>query len=280
VSDPQFVYLDYGNSSDIRRELFYSIRTLMAEIGDCRSRVTIFTDRPERFSGLGSPIVDITPFFAEMTNGGTYRHRAKPAVLARALRMHERPCVLVDSDSFVREGFDAAVQGALADGAAMNFLVRTDPYPGLRLFETQLPLLGSYRYEAQRSLMFNSGLVAARPEHAALLDEAIVLIDRIRATGLRDHDVEQFAITECFRIARVPIATIDRNFEHYCQHWSKRYMRRRFRPEPVASFTQMQPARPIYPLTKTRVRIFKRLSLLKITARTWSRRLLGLIVRR
>ena len=77
--------------------------------------------------------------------------------------------------------------------------------------------------------MYNSGLIAARAEHAPLLEDALVLIERLWAGGLKRHDIEQFAVSECFRLGGVPVAAIDREFEHYYPRWSKRYMRRRLR---------------------------------------------------
>src|ERR1700733_1686159 len=107
----------------------------------------------------------------------------------------------------------------------MNAFVRFDPYPDFPPFETELPLLGHYVLDRAKSVMHNSGLVAACPEHAPLLDEAIVLIERLWSVAPRRHDFEQFAIGECFRLGGVPIQYINRNFEHYYQRWSKRYFR-------------------------------------------------------
>ena len=83
--------------------------------------------------------------------------------------------MLLDTDSFVRAGFDATVRSALEAGAGMNLFEHTDPYPDFGPFETDLPGLGRYVLDSKQSRMFNSGLVAARPEHAELLDDALVL---------------------------------------------------------------------------------------------------------
>lgn len=272
MTDHQYVYLCFGKSPTVQRELRYSIETLLAEIAGDSSRVTIFTDRPQDFSDRPERLVDIAADFDEMTWGRKYRFRAKPVVLARALRLHERACVLLDTDSFIRPGFDKAVARALAEGAAMNSFVRNDPYPFFGPFETELPHLGLYRFDPAKSLMLNSGLVAARYEHVALIEEAVVLLDRLWAGGLVRHDVEQFAIAECFRIAGVPIQLINREFEHYCPRWSKRYMRRRLRRHTPTPAAERAGARPTISFSKTRVRLFKGRWLLALAMRSLTRR--------
>jgi len=261
--DPIYVYVCWGRSPQTPRELRYSIETLLPEIGGDASRVAIFTDRTENFRDLPFAVFDVAADIASGSAAGLFHLRAKPLVLARALRLYRRPCVLLDTDSFVRAGFDATVSAALEAGAGMNLFEHTDPYPDFGPFETDLPGLGRYVLDSKQSRMFNSGLVAARPEHAPLLDDALVLTDRLWSAGLKLHTVEQFAFCECFRLAGVPIQPIHRDFEHYCPRWSKRYMRRKLRARAAMSADA-----PI-PFSKTRVRLFKNLWLLRI----WWRRL-------
>ncbi|MGD0561515.1 MAG: hypothetical protein ABSA66_00365 [Roseiarcus sp.] len=272
MTDHQYIYLCYGKSPSVMRELRYSVETLLPEIGGDASRITIFTDQPRAFDGGEERIVDIGPRLAQMTWGRTYMFRAKPLVLAEALRLHGRACVLLDTDSFIRRGFDAEVARALAAGAAMNSFVRKDPYPFFGRYETTLPHLGRYRFDAEKALMLNSGLVAARPEHLPLLEDAVELLDRLWAAGLLRHDLEQFAIAEAFRLGGVPIRLINREFEHYCPRWSKRYMRRqlrRHRPSPAGG---RGGRRPSIPFSKTRVRLFKGRWLLALAIRSLTRR--------
>jgi hypothetical protein len=256
--DHVYIYLCYGPSQQTPRELRYSVETLLPEIGGDASRIAIFTDRPENFRDLPVLVIDAAADLTGLTVGGGYSHRAKPLILARALRLCCRPCVLLDADSFVRRGFDASVDAALAAGAAMNAFVRANPYPEFGPFETDLPHLGRYVLDRERALMFNSGLVAARLEHAPLLDDAVVLIERLWSKGLRRHDIEQFAISECFRLGAVPIRLIDRNFEHYFSRWSKRYFRRKLLARLLSGA-----AAPI-PFSKARVRLFKAGRLLRL----------------
>ena len=225
---PLYVYLAYGASPATPRELRYCVETLLPEIGGDASRIAVFTDRPELYADMKIQVVDVSADLPAIMSV-SYRHRAKPVILARALRQFQRPCVLLDTDSFMRPGFDRAVREALAKGAAMNQFVRRDPYPDFRPFETHLPHLGRYVLDRDKALMLNSGLVAARLEHLPLIEDAVELIDQLWFGGLTRHDIEQFAIAEAFRLAGVRIQLIEREFEHYCPRWARRYMRRALR---------------------------------------------------
>jgi hypothetical protein len=291
-----FVFLLYGRSPAAERELGYALETLGGEIApssraqrsdpavgggaddadleplsvaDSGSSVTarldgfaslamtdsvvLYTDRPQDFGEVHT--VDAGELLAAT---GEYRHGVKPRVLADALRRFGRDCVMLDLDGFIRPGFARYVEKALAEGAAMNQFVRRDPYPFFREFQTELPHLGRYRLDRDHALMLNSGLVAVRAEHLPLIEDAIVLIDRLWAAGLHKHDIEQFAVAETLRLGGVKIALIDQTFEHYCPRWSRRYMRRRLRAR--------APGARI-PYSKTRVRGFKTYWTLRLAMR-------------
>jgi hypothetical protein len=276
-SPVQFVYLCFGHSPSVRRELVYSVATLMAEVdGDAR-RIAVFTDRPQDFAGWPQRVVDISDRIEAMKWIGDVSHyfRAKPATLVEALRLFRSDCVLLDVDTFIRPGFAAAVERALAAGAAMNAFVRPDPYPSFGPFETDLPHLGRYRFDSARAPMLNSGLVAARAEHLPLIEDALALMDRFWAAGLRTHDIEQLAIGECFRVAGVEVVLIDRALEHYCTHWAKRYMRRRLRRRLPSADAPPVAARPDIPISKTRVRLFKGRKLARLALRALRRHAAG-----
>jgi len=273
----QFVYLCFGKSPSVRRELAYSLATLMAELRGDASRIAIFTDRPQDFAGWPQRLVDISDRIKMMRWNGEvdFLFRAKPAALVEALRLFQGDSVLLDTDTFVRPGFTDAVERALAAGAAMNAFVRSDPYPFFGPFETDLPRVGHYRFDSASAPMLNSGLVAARFEHLPLIEDAIELMDRLWAAKLHRHDIEQFAIGECLRFGGVKIALIDREFEHYCSHWAKRYMRRRLRRRLPSTVAAPVAARPDIPLSKTRVRLFKGSNLARLGLRTLRRRAAG-----
>ena len=266
---PQFVYLCFGKSPGLKRELAYSVSTLLAEIGGDASRVAVFTDQPQDFAAWPVNVVDISGRLKAMqwTGDGHFHLRAKPAALAEALRLFRRDCVLLDTDSFVRPGFADAVERALAAGAAMNAFVRSCAYSFFGPFETDLPRVGRYRFDSVSAPMLNSGLVAARPEHLDVIEDSVTLTDRLWVAGLRQHDTEQFAIGECFRFAGVEVALIDHEFHHYCQRWARRYMRRKLRRRLPSATAPPVAARPDVPLSKTRVRLFKGRKLARIGLR-------------
>jgi hypothetical protein len=254
---PLFVYLAYGRSPATVRELRYSLETLLPEIGRDFSRAVVYTNRPESFADLGATVIDASEILAAAF-AREYRHRVKPMVLADALRRFARPCALLDTDTFVRPGFADAVSGALAEGAAMNFFVRRDPYPDFPAFETDLPHLGRYQLDREKAVTLNSGLVAVDVAHLPLIEDSVELIEKLLAGGLRRHDIEQFAIAEALRLGGVRIALIDDVFEHYCARWARRYMRRALR--------RRRPGERIS-YSKTRVRAFKAAWTLRLAVR-------------
>jgi hypothetical protein len=262
VNGPQFVYLCYGGAPAAERQLRYGLETLLAEVGG--ANIAIYTDRPANFAGLGAEVVSAAGLIG-VALAHPYHHRVKPRVLADALRRFGCACVLLDLDSFVRPGFAATVALALADGAAMNFFVRRDPYPDVAAFATDLPHLGAYALDHAQARMWNSGLVAVTPAQAPLIEDAVALIDRLWDGGVRRHDIEQFAISECLRLGGVRITEIDGVFVHYCARWSRRYMRR--------ALLRRAPGEPT-PFSKTRVRLFKAYWTLRIVLRK-ARRMRG-----
>jgi hypothetical protein len=283
-----FVFLLYGRSPAAEREWRYALETLRSEIPPNRhfresgnpepphvvrplgprfredddGRIVLYTDRPQDFRDVET--VEATDLLAAT---GEYRHGVKPRVLADALRRFGRDCVMLDLDGFVRPGFARDVEKALAEGAAMNQFVRRDPYPFFPDFQTELPHLGPYRLDRENALMLNSGLVAVRAEHLPLIEDAILLMDRLWAAGLQKHDIEQFAVAETLRLGGVKIALIDDTFEHYCPRWSRRYMRRRLRRRAPGTHV---------PFGKSRVRLFKAYWTLRLAMRKARRSWRGL----
>jgi hypothetical protein len=259
----KFVYLAYGPRQSIETELKYSIAALLAEIPEAVGDIVVFTDRPERYSGRHPRLqtIDIAADLAEYTLDWKYPFRAKPCVLLRALRMFQRPCVFMDTDSFVERGFAESIQAQMKAGrAVMNRYLRPNPFPQLAGCQFALPSGGAYRYDPANALMYNSGLIAVQPRHASAIEDSIALIDQLWTWRLFAHDIEQFAINESFRLHGFAIAENSNTFVHYCAHWRKRYMHWRLARLPRSRNEQMAAQRPPIRLSKTRTRIFKRLS--------------------
>src|SRR5271170_6030341 len=98
---PTFLYIDYGPSPHIARELRYSLSTLLAEYAGGGARVVVYTDKPRSYDNLHERVSarDISHDFAAMTRHGALPHRIKACVLLDALKRLDDDCVLLDTDS-------------------------------------------------------------------------------------------------------------------------------------------------------------------------------------
>ncbi|HEY5210507.1 MAG TPA: hypothetical protein VIJ42_13790 [Stellaceae bacterium] len=225
-----FAYLNYGPSENFRRELKYSFLTPRPFLDPARHRVAIFTDAPDLFAGWPVTAVSIADKMAAYSANGRFGHRVKPAVVLDALRRFGEPVLLMDSDSIVSDGFMPRVGAAMNAGAIMNQFARADPIPALAGFEVTLPH-SAYRYDRQTARMFNSGLIGARPDHLAAIEDAIALTDAFLAQpAARDYhfQLEQLAIGEALRVHRIAIAEIHDSFFHHWKRSWRRYAAYRF----------------------------------------------------
>ena len=219
MSDASFLYIDYGASALIGRELRYSLATLRAEIP--AACVVVYTDKPQAYEGLSVTPRPLGEDFARWTRDGAYNHRIKAAVLADALTARGGLCVLMDTDSYIRPGFAAALEAATAEGPAMDQFETKNPYPEIAGWSAALPA-GPYVYDPRTAIMFNSGLIATRDK--APIDEALALIDALWDDGKRLFKIEQIALSEAFRRAGRPIGEVCPAFQHYFRRSLKRYM--------------------------------------------------------
>jgi hypothetical protein len=255
---PTFLYLDYGPSPYIAREVRYSLSTLLAEYSQGGAKVVVYTDKPRVYEALDPSvsIKDLTGEVTVMTRGGALGHRAKACVLLDALRTQGDDCVLLDTDSYIMPGFAMALTKALTAGAAMDAFEENNPYPEILGFQAELPHAGRYAYDAVRSVMHNSGLVAANPaRHLPVFEDVLALIDAMLDRGYRSFKIEQISISECFRLHSVPVADMRPLFEHYFRRSLKRYMHWRLdrwiKREPV-----FRPRRPFIDPSRNEVRVF------------------------
>lgn len=224
---PTFLYIDYGPSPYIARELRYSLSTLLAEYSDGGARVVVYTDKPEAYGKLHESVHarDISREIRAMTRDGALPHRVKACVLLDALKSSDEDCVLLDTDSYILPGFADALMKALESGAAMDHFEQRDPYPAIAGFRAALPHAGAYAYDPVQSVMYNSGLVAARPSrHVAVIEDAIALIDAMLDQGHRSFKIEQISFSESFRLHSVEVAEMRPLFQHYFRRSLKRYM--------------------------------------------------------
>lgn len=220
-----FVYLHYGPSENLRRELKYSFLTLRRFLDPAQHRVAIYTDTPILFAAWPVAIVSIAGKLNDYSAAGRFNHRIKLAVLGDALsRLGDT--VLLDSDSIIFAGFPASVADNLRHGAVMNRFEARNPAPEFAGFETTLPHAGRYRYDPERSVMFNSGIIGATAAHAPVVEDALALVDTILARPIAPETAnrrEQIAMSEAFRVHGVAVGEIYDTFLHYWKRSWKRY---------------------------------------------------------
>ena len=193
--------------------------------------------------------------YARWTRDGAYTHRIKPCVALDALAAHGGLCALIDTDSYIRPGFAAALASATAQGPAMDQFEGRDPYPEIAGWSANLPG-GRYVYDPQTATMFNSGLIAVKAgrDEAALAD-ALALIDALWDDGRRLFKIEQIAVSEAFRLHGLPIGETFPAFQHYFRRSLKRYMHWR-----IAAWLEraprLAPTRPCIAHPRNAVRAF------------------------
>lgn len=252
----RFYYLDYGSQATIAVELHYSLATLRAE-GVEPSQITIATDRPELYHGTDYGIIDLRTKLKAYLGDTGYQHRVKPSLILDMLRTNQENIVLLDTDTYFKPGFLKEVQSALEQGMGMNFFIRRDPYPGFGPFETMLPSGQHYHYDQTNSVMYNSGLLAIRPDQDFIVADAIGLIDALWSGPLKKFDIEQFALTEAFRIHKVTITPVSQTVHHYHSRWTRRYMHWRLNLGAPISFSAPKVRRPNITVNKALVRLYR-----------------------
>lgn len=227
-----YLYLDYGRLTKYRRELKYSLISLRSDL-DRRAdaKIAVYTDDPASYARWPVEVVDIGARLSAWSAEGLYFHRVKPAVILEALGRFATPVCFVDCDSIVKSGFHAelttktaAQTAGGAAKAAMNQFERINPYPPLKGFRTQLPHLGSYRYDVGQSWMYNSGLVALGPEHGGVMEDTLCFIDALIGRAKKFPAIEQFALSEVLRLNEIPIVEVKDSFLHYWQGRRRIYM--------------------------------------------------------
>ena len=260
-----FVYLHYGPSEALRRELKYSFLTLRRVIDPTRHRIAVFTDAPGLFAAWPVTAVPIADKIDAYAAGGRFGHRIKLAVLRDALTQFG-DAVLLDSDSIILPGFPARVADTLRHGAAMNRFELRDPAPEFAGLEVALPHAGRYRYDPAHSHMFNSGLIAAKSEHSPVVEDALALVDAFLERPISRETAnrrEQIAMSEAFRIHGIAIAEIYDSFMHYWPRSWKRYADWRLQRLLPADWADLRPPATELTFNKFNVRIYSMTQSLK-----------------
>jgi hypothetical protein len=191
-------YLVFGMRSEYEIELIFSALSAMRWMsGASGITICVVTDRPSSVSRLPVDTLHVSSEdIARWTLNGKNIFRAKACALLRVLAHYSAPCVLIDTDTyFIRDPL------ALFERISPNdsLMHASDGYciGDSQLWSQILPFidqLGSSDVPVSRSSeMLNSGAVGLYPQNAALIENAIVLMDRLYAhTPI--FNIEQFAI--------------------------------------------------------------------------------------
>ncbi len=219
-----FLYLAFGSRPDIPVQLKYSLFTLIQHVPSARGHIVLYTDAPHRFRHWPVELIELNRITEAHGKEITYPFLLKPLAVRHALATFGRPVLCLDTDTWVRPGFEADVFWKLESGAILNAFEKWNPYPALSGWCARLPHLGRYAYDPDRSWMYNSGLIGLKPDALRLLDDAIALIEALVDQRLGTHTLEQFAISEALRLYGVKVRECRRYVVHYHRRSLKRYV--------------------------------------------------------
>ena len=252
-----FIYLLFGDEEIFLTEASYSIGTLLKRINPNKSRIIMFTDRPERVRSLPVVCESIADEIKEMIGQSGYIYRVKLCCLLKCAEKYSGNIVALDCDTIVK-GPIQELADELGKSHALMFKQErlAGRFPQYDGFQTQLPDGTQYSYGPQ-SWMFNSGVIGFHHDNARVLRNALAICDELFLQGRRPHINEQFALSEAFRLAGLKILETHQVVAHYYRGSAKRYMHhqlRRFSARTGKELWNLD--RPI-PYSYPRVQLFK-----------------------
>jgi hypothetical protein len=251
-----YLYLDYGGREKYRRELKFSLIGLLAGLDRSAARIVIYTDAPGLYAKWPVTVRDISGRLSEMSGGGAYWHRIKPAVVLAALREFDEPVCFLDSDSIIAPEFHAELAQKMVGAVVMNGLEKRDPWPVLAGFATSLPHLGRYAYDPALSVMHNSGLIGVTPEHVGVMEDTLALIDALIDRAKTIPTLEQFALSEVLRLNKTPVVEIRESFFHYWQGRKRIYMAGQIGKKLSADWDDLTPPRERVDMSYWKIRAY------------------------
>jgi hypothetical protein len=219
-----YVYLLYGPNEACFLEAAYSVGTLLKRIDPASGRVIIFTDQPEKIAAWPVVCESITGQLAAMQGETHFIHRTKLCVILRCLEQYSGNVLFLDSDTFVRGDLRSLTNKLSPGRVIMDSFESKNPLPELTAFQTTFSDRSSYHY-TKAAWMCNSGVMGVQRQDALLIQHALELCDALLATGSKRHTLEQFSLSEIFRISRAEIIYSKDVIVHYVK--TKTYMRRK-----------------------------------------------------
>lgn len=217
-----YIYLLYGADDDCYNEAAYSIGTLRQRIDAANSRIIIFAEQPERVQDWPVVCESIAGQLPSMRGKTNFSHRAKLCAILKCFEKYLGNVVYLDSDTSVH-GNISTLAGRLSPGTGIMYQFEClNPEIGLSGFHTQLVDDINYQFTAA-SQMYNAGVIGVHFDNRATVHLALELCDAILDFGSHRHTVEQFAISDAFRISQVKVLEARGIVTHYIKH--KYYIR-------------------------------------------------------
>lgn len=252
-----YLYLDYGSVPELRLQLKYSYLTLRESIGEREAEIVVYTDAEDAYSQWPVKVEALDQSMRTMLEPGGYPHRIKPCVVLDALKKRRSAVVFLDCDSVVRRDFHDTICSKLSRGVIMNRLEGFNPWPAFEGRSVALDDGRIYQYDPDRSWMFNSGIIGVWPSHGQAMEDALKIIDGLWRPGERELTaIEQFAVSEAFRLHGIAIEEVYEAFLHYHRKSFKRYMASRLSRLLKSDWNDLSmPKRRLVP-TPARVRLF------------------------
>lgn len=258
-----FVYLDVGSRKlphlrpgefGIEIETQYSISTLKAD-KSADHRIAIYTDQPDRYSNCGIDVVDISEIGLTDLS---FPYRAKPAVLLHAMRLYGGICTFIDSDTYIMHGFSAAVTDMASRGAVLWEFDLTSPKSHFPPDIPACPHSATHKPSPRARPEGNSGVIGLKAGSGeAILEDALHLIDVMRARGNRVRTLEQTAIFEAVWLSGMAVYESKPWVDHYCTQSRKRYMHWQIKRLLKQQGRPLRPAPPSITITSMRVKLYQ-----------------------
>jgi hypothetical protein len=266
MSLPVFVFLDLGHRKlshllegehGIELEMQYSISTLKAD-SSAPHRIVIYTDHPERYADVGVEVVDIRSIDEPYFGDRGYVLRLKPCVLLHALRQNGGVCVFLDSDMFFYQGFTAAVNSMIEEGAIFWEFEDCAPVSHFPPDLSGFPHRALHKPGSGFRLDGNTGVIGLKSGWGEpLLEDVLWLIDEMRARGDRNGLLEQSSFFEVAWLHGATALDTKTWVNHYCTRSQKRYMHSRIKELIKTHGRPLPPAGPSIPLSMTRVKLYQ-----------------------
>ncbi|MEM1415275.1 MAG: hypothetical protein AAGH15_10255 [Myxococcota bacterium] len=213
-----FAYLVYGGNPNYQLEMSFS---LLSAVRQAKSpdalRVALICDPENARPDL--PVENVVVEHEELrswTDDGRYNHRIKPLAIRRLLERYDEPVVMLDTDTYFTDDPEVLAERV---GPGQTLMHELESSLGDAALWGPLLQQRGGRIEAGEHVltpdlpMYNSGIIGLRPEDAGLLDDAMEILDALRAeTGF--FNAEQLAIGLAFERA-TKVATGDDVLVHY-----------------------------------------------------------------